>query len=67
MTLPDGRLAVRDMQVSLDRIAVRVGEVSEQAVVRDGVAVPLASLAAPGEVLTIRTVTRPRVLWWLAQ
>ncbi|MEX2100888.1 MAG: DUF1850 domain-containing protein [Acidimicrobiia bacterium] len=65
-TLPDGRLAITGMTVTLPSLELRVGEVSEQAIVAGGRVVVLASLVRPGDVLTISSVTRPRALWWLA-
>lgn len=66
-TLPDGRLAMRGMTATLPDIRVRVGHVSEQTALAEDGAVALASLVRPGETVVIRAVTRPRVLWWLAQ
>jgi len=63
-----GRLAVRGMTVVLPEVRVRVGHVSEQAaIVGGGVVVPLDSLVAPGQALTVQVVTRPRALWWLTR
>lgn len=66
-TLPDGRLAIRGMTVALPEVRVRVGHVSEQAVIAGSRVIRLDALAGPGDVLVIRTVTRPRALWWPAQ
>lgn len=66
-TLPDGRLAMRGMTATLADIRVRVGHVSEQTALAGGAAVVLATVVPPGETVVIRTFTRPRVLWWLAQ
>jgi hypothetical protein len=61
-----GGLAVRGMNAALPEVRVRVGHVSEQsATLGDHPAVPLADLAQPGSVLTVRVITRPRALWWL--
>lgn len=62
-----GRLAVRGMNAALPEIRLRVGHVSEQAAIGDGDVVRLRDLVPPGEVLTIRVITWPRALWWLAR
>lgn len=62
-----GRLAVRDMTGAFPELRVRVGHISEQAIIGGGVAVTLSSVAAPGDVVTVRVVTWPRALWWLAR
>lgn len=62
-----GRLAVRGMQVALPEVRVRVGHVSEQTAIGGGAVVSLSSLTGPGQVLTVRVVTLPRALWWLAR
>lgn len=59
-----GVMAVRDMNAILSRIRVRVGHVSDQTLIDRGRPVELDRLVAPGEAITIRSVTLPRALWW---
>lgn len=62
-----GVMAVADMSVVLPEVRIRVGRVSEQALVDRGRAVRLDTLVAPGQAVTIRSVTLPRVLWWIGR
>lgn len=62
-----GRLAVRGMTVALPEVRLRVGHVSEQAAIGGGAVIRLRDLVAPGEALTVRVITWPRALWWLAR
>lgn len=66
-TLPDGRLAIRAMTATLPDLRIRVGHVAEQSAIAGPATVALLDIAEPGEVVVIRSATRPRALWWFAQ
>lgn len=68
---PGEPFSVAGMSARFPQVVVRVGYRSQQtAVVDDGTgggarAVRLDSLVAPGATVTLRTVSRPRLAWWL--